>query len=94
MLVFSVGAFILVSIWTNIFASFLNGVGKIRVSVIVSVAAMFLNIPVGILLAKYTSIDASAVVIGMVIALMPGVFSGPYQTYKILSCRDAGIWGR
>lgn len=94
MLVVSVGAFILVSIWTNIFASFLNGVGKIRVSVIVSVAAMFLNIPVGILLAKYTSIDASAVVIGMVIALMPGVFSGPYQTYKILSCRDAGIWGR
>ena len=94
MLVFSVGVFILVSTWTNIFASFLNGVGKIRVSVIVSVAAMFLNIPTAILLAKYTSMDASAVVIGMVIALLPGVFSGPYQTYKILTCRDAGIWGR
>ncbi|MDD5056758.1 MAG: MATE family efflux transporter [Sideroxydans sp.] len=94
MLVISMGGFILVSVWTGIFASFLNGVGKIRVSVIVSVVAMFLNIPASILLAKYTSLDASAVVIGTMIALLPGVFTGPYQTYKILTVKDAGIWSR
>lgn len=93
-LIISMGGFILVSAWTNIYASFLNGVGEIRVSVIVSVAAMFLNIPASILLAKYTSLDASAVVIGTIIALLPGVFTGPYQTYKILTLKDAGIWGR
>jgi len=93
-LVISMGLFTLVAAWTNIFASFLNGVGKIRVSLIVSVAAMFLNIPVCILLAKYTSLDASAVVIGTIVALMPGVIIGPYQTYKILSLKDVGIWGR
>lgn len=94
MLVLSMGVFILVSTWTNIFASFLNGVGKIRLSLIVSVAAMFLNIPAGILLARYTSLGASAVVIGTVIALLPGVFLGPYQTYRILTLKDSGIWGR
>lgn len=93
MLVFSMGGFVLVSAWTNIFASFLNGVGKIKVSVIVSLIAMFLNVPASILLAKYTSLDASAVVIGTIVALLPGVFTGPYQTYRILNVKDAGIWG-
>lgn len=93
-LILSMGGFTAVSIWTNIFASFLNGVGKIRVSVVVSVSAMFLNIPVCILLSKFTTLDASTVVIGTIIALTPGVFSGPYQTYKILTFKDIGIWGR
>lgn len=93
-LIFSMSALVLVTTWLNIFSYFLNGVQKIKVSWMVSIFAMLLNIPISIFLAKYTSLGVSSVVIGTICALLPGVFLGPYQVIKIINKRDFGIWGR
>lgn len=91
-LIISMGAFVLISCWVNIFAYFLNGVQKIQLSLRVSVAAMMINIPISIALVKLTSLGAASIVVGTIFALMPGVFLGPLQTYKILNGKDSGIW--
>ncbi len=93
-LVISMSVYILVSTWVNIFAYFLNGVQKIRLSLNVSLFAMFFNIPISIALAKYTSIGVSSIIVGTICALLPGVILGPLQTIKIINKRAVGLWAR
>ena len=93
-LVFSMGIFVVISAWNNIFAFLLNGVQKIKLSLLVSVVAMIANIPISIFIANSTSFGVASVLIGTVIVLLPGVFLGPYQVYKIINKRDVGIWSR
>lgn len=93
-LIISMSLLVLISTWLNIFSYFLNGVQKIKVSWMTSVVAMLFNIPISILLAKHTSLGVSAVVVGTICSLLPGVFLGPFQTLKIINKRDFGIWSR
>ncbi len=94
LLILSMSALVLVTTWLNIFSYFLNGVQKLKVSWVVSIFAMLLNIPISIFLARYTSLGVSSVVIGTICSLLPGVFLGPYQVIKIINKRDFGIWSR
>ncbi|MGK5062303.1 lipopolysaccharide biosynthesis protein [Janthinobacterium sp. LB3P112] len=93
-LVPSMAILVLVTIWSNIYAYFLNGVQKIQLSWIVAVAAMCINIPLSILLAKYTTLGISSVVIGTSCALLLPSFFGCVQTFKIVGGQADGIWGR
>ncbi|WP_106804524.1 lipopolysaccharide biosynthesis protein [Pseudomonas sp. S5D5] len=91
-LIGSMAIYIIVATWVNIFAIFLNGVQKIRVSFLVSVTAVTINVPLSIYLATHTNLNVAAVSIGTTIALLPGVFLGPYQAIKIIKQKDLGIW--
>ena len=93
-LIISMSVLVLATTWLNIFSNFLNGVQKIKVSWVVSIFAMLVNIPISMYLACHTSLGVSSVVIGTICALLPGVFLGPYQVIKIINKRDSGIWGR
>ena len=93
-LVISMSMYVLVSTWVNIFAYFLNGVQKIRLSLNISLFAMLFNIPVSIALAKYSSLGVSSIIFGTICALLPGVFFGPLQTIKIINKRDVGVWAK
>lgn len=93
-LVAGVSMLVLVSTWVNIYAIFLNGTQKIKVSLVVSIFAMLFNIPMSITLAKYTSLGVSSIIFGTILVLLPGVILGPYQTIKIIKGQDAGIWGQ
>ena len=86
--------FCLVSGWNNIFATLLNGVNKIKLSAYVSAIAMLCNIPLSIVLAKYTNLGTSAVVLGTIFSLLPGVLLGPIQAAKIVNKKDSGLWSR
>lgn len=94
MLVISMSVFVLVSSWVNIFACFLNGVQKIRLSLNVSIFAMLFNIPISIALAKYTSLGVSSIIFGTICALLPGVLLGPLQTMRVINKRDVGVWAK
>jgi O-antigen/teichoic acid export membrane protein len=94
LLIFSVGTLVVVTTWVNIFAIFLNGVQKIRASLIISIVAMLFNIPISIVLAQYTSLGVSSIILGTICALLPGIFFGPYQTMRIVNQQDTGIWSQ
>jgi O-antigen/teichoic acid export membrane protein len=93
-LVICMSLYVLVMVWNNVFSIFLNGVQKIRLSLIVAVFMMTANIPLSILFAHFTELGVASVALGTTVALLPAALFGPLQTAKILRHEDRGIWGR
>jgi O-antigen/teichoic acid export membrane protein len=80
--------------WLNIFSYILNSVGKLRLSVIFSLFAMTINIPLSIFIAKSTDFGSASIILGSSIALLPGIVVGPMQVFKIIKMCDSGIWAK
>lgn len=77
-----------------LYVTFINGVGKIQLQVIVSVLVMILNIPISVYLAEYIGIGSSGVILGTVICLVVPMFLWRIQCYKLINETAQGIWNR
>jgi Na+-driven multidrug efflux pump len=88
------GIFAILSNWNNIFAYFINGVGKIRLSLFYAVFVGIINIPLSILLAKNAGLGISGVIAATLICLLLGSIYSPVQYFKIINKKDTGIWGK
>lgn len=86
--------FAIISTWNNIFASFLNGVSKIKLQMYSSIIAMSINIPLSIFFAKNLQLGSAGVIIGTCVTLTLGAVLGPLQAYLILEKRANGIWNK
>ena len=84
LLVISMASFIIVSVWSNIFAILVNGLGKLKVQLATSILAMLVNIPLTIFLVKYLGFGIDGVVWATTISLLPFALIGPVQVYFIL----------
>jgi O-antigen/teichoic acid export membrane protein len=83
-LIVAMGGFVLISTWNSVFATFINGVGKIRIQLYTAIAAMIINIPLSIVFAKYTSLGVSGIVIGTICSLLIAGIVLPIHTYNLL----------
>lgn len=83
-LVLSMGLFVLISCWNNIFAFVVNGIGEIRPQLYTSIIAMIANIPLSIFLSKTTDLGVSAVVLATIISMTPASVVLPFQVYLLL----------
>nr|WP_315473971.1 oligosaccharide flippase family protein [uncultured Rhodoferax sp.] len=86
-LVISMGFFVLVSVWNNIYAMFVNGVGKIKVQLYTAVAAMIINIPLAIFFVKRFNLGLSGVVLATVVSLLLAAVALPIQVNQIIRKR-------
>ena len=84
-LIISMGLFILVSTWNNIFAHFINATNQLSVQINTSIIAIIINIPLSILLVKYFDFGVDGVVMGTVISLSLFAIFGAKQTYDLLN---------
>lgn len=82
----------LINIWNGIFSQFLNGVGKIRVQLIIGLAAAVINVPLSVFLGLKMGIQG--VLIANIIVTLAGVIIYPIQYKKILNRSAVGLWGR
>ncbi|MBW7888004.1 MAG: MATE family efflux transporter [Bacteroidetes bacterium] len=89
-----VAAFALINTWNNIFANFINGVGKIRLQVVSSVVTGIINIPLSIILAKYFSLGINGVLLSNCLCLGVASVWAPIQYKKIISDTAHGIWNK
>ena len=80
--------------WGSIFVNFINGVGKIKLQVIFSIVAGIVNIPLSVLLAKFTFLGSSGVILATTICLSYGPLVSYYQYQKILNNTATGIWNQ
>jgi len=80
--------------WTSLFGSFLNGTGKIKLSLYISIIAASFNIPLSIFLAKYLELGISGVILATCICLLLGVVIMPIQYKKIVTNKAEGIWNK
>jgi O-antigen/teichoic acid export membrane protein len=83
-LVLAMGAYILITSWNNIFAIFLNGVGKIKVQLITAIIGIIINIPLTVFFSKYLGFGLAGVVIGMICTHTTALFIFPLVVNRIL----------
>jgi O-antigen/teichoic acid export membrane protein len=76
--------------WTNIFATLLSGVGKIKFQFYYAVVVGLLFIPLSILLCSHYGLIG--MILSMIISMLPGTILGPIQYFKIVNKTDKGIW--
>ncbi|HXD94661.1 MAG TPA: MATE family efflux transporter [Bacteroidia bacterium] len=84
----------LLASWNQIFGNFINGVGKFRVGFYISIFTAIINIPLCIVLAKYTNWGVSAIIAASCISLVPDIVLMPIQYLKIIRNKATGIWDK
>jgi Na+-driven multidrug efflux pump len=88
------GVYVLIIAWSNIFAYFMNGIGKIRLQLWLASIISVLNIPASIFLAKNLNMGIPGVILATCICLFPTCLIWPLQMKKILRDEAAGIWNK
>ncbi len=86
------GLFVIIATWSNIFAFFINGVGKLKISLITATVNSVINIPLSVLFAKYMGLGINGVILGTCISLSIGAVLRPLQSYKIINNKAYGVW--
>lgn len=76
--------FVVVSVWNNIFAYFVNAINELSVQLWTAVLAGLLNIPLSILLVKYVGMGVGGVVVATLLSLSIYSFVGPLQVFRII----------
>ncbi len=92
LLTLGMALFTLLLTWNNIFSFFLNGVGKLKISIYAAIFQAFINIPLSIFLAKYTILGEAGVIFATCICLALTAVLLPMQSAKIIMGKDCGIW--
>jgi Na+-driven multidrug efflux pump len=88
------GLYAIISTWNNIFAYFINGVGKIKLQMYYGIIAMIINIPISIFFAKTLNMGSAGVILGTCVSLLFGFTLGPIQYYKIINNTARGVWNK
>ena len=80
--------------YASLYTNFLNGIGKIRISLYISIFTITLNIPLSILFAKYCGLGLSGVVLATNISTLLVAVSLSIQYRKIITDKARGIWNK
>jgi len=92
-LVLALGLLVMISTWNNIFAMFVNGIGKIKIQLYTAVIAMSINIPLALLFTKYLGMGLSGIVLATCASLLLAAVALPVQVRHIIR-QDAGKGAR
>lgn len=93
-LTLSMALYAAVVTFNTIYVTFINGVGKIQLQVIVAIMVMVFNIPLSIYLAKYMGLGSSGVILGTVACLFVPLPLWIIQYYKLVNKTAQGIWNK
>ena len=91
---FSLCIYIAVMNLSSIFANFLNGIGKMRLQVILAPFVGVLNISLSFLFVKGLNFGISAIPLANALSLILGAILGYIQYSKIINRKPNGIWGK
>lgn len=83
-IIISMGGFILISTWSNIFAYVVNGIGQIKLQLFSAIIAMIINIPLAIYFTKYLEFGINGIILATCTSLSLFAIIGPIQVYVIL----------
>ncbi len=84
LLVVLMGVYVIIAVWNNIYAYFVNGIGRIKPQMYSAILGGLINIPLSVYFAKYLDMGISGVILGTIISLSLFAVIGPIQTYFIL----------
>ncbi|MFD4705095.1 oligosaccharide flippase family protein [Gottfriedia sp. NPDC058432] len=82
LLIFVIAIYIIINVWSNIFAYLLNGINKVNGQLIAVGIGAILNIPFSIYFAKDLGFGTVGVVLGTILCLAPFALVGPIISFK------------
>lgn len=88
MLVFSI------RLYNSIFTTFLNGVGKVNLSMASAIFNILFNIPLSIYFAKYLGLGVEGVILATGVTALFNLILRPLQYHKIINNKATGIWNK
>lgn len=93
LLSFSMALYSIINIYLSPYTSFINGSGKIRISVLFSVFSIIIFIPLAYILSHIIDSPA-AIMFSICIVNGLGIFFQPKQVYKLINKKATGIWSK
>lgn len=90
----AVAIMILLDMWIRIYDFFINGVGKIRIQMIVNIVMAFINIPLAYVFSVVCDLGAIGVVLASIISYGVSAVVSPIQARMILNGTAKGIWDK
>jgi len=90
LLSFIIAVNVIVQTWTIIHSYFLNGVGKLRIQLILVIGTGFLNIPLSVWLIYRIGVSGT-VLANIIVMTIIGIFL-TYQYNLIINKKAKGIW--
>ena len=88
------GLSIMLQIFVAPFSLFINGTGKIKLSMILSPIVIVLNIPLSILFAKPLGMGIAGVIAGTAVCNLASLIVSSIQYHKIVNHKATGIWNQ
>ena len=85
-----IALFVMINLWNMLFSQLLNGMGKIKLQLYMSLIGTILNIPLAVFLGKQYGV-IGVVVSSIILSLISALY-GPYQVNLLLNKRAKGIW--
>jgi Na+-driven multidrug efflux pump len=86
--------YFIVTNWCSIYSNFLNGVGKIRLQLVLAVIGMIMNIPFAIFLIKGCHLGIIGIPIATISTMIVANIFGMIQYNKIIHNTATGIWNK
>lgn len=83
-----VAVYMIVQMFANNYASFLCGVGAVKASTIISVAGIFINVPLSVYLAKTCNLHLAGIILGSFFVMMISVIVLPFVTHMWLKSKE------
>lgn len=83
-LIITIACYVVINIWSNIFAYFLNGVNKINGQLFTVGLGAIINIPLSFYLSKNLGLGTEGVVLSTILCLFPFSILGPINTYLVI----------
>jgi len=83
-LILFMGLFVIIRIYGEIYIYFLNGIGKIKIQLIVSIFAAIINIPLSIIFVKFFDLGNSGIILATAISMSLYAVIMPIQSTLIL----------
>ena len=93
-LILQCALFVLLQAYTSIYTQFLNGVGKVRVSLITSLFTLVFNVPMSYFFAVKLNLNAAGVLMATNISFCLYLVTRMVQYQKIINNRATGIWAK
>jgi O-antigen/teichoic acid export membrane protein len=86
--------YFIVIMWNGIYSNFLNGVGKIRMQMNISLIGTIINIPLAIIFVKVFHFGVEGVLMSSLILNLISAIVAPIQYNLIINKRATGIWNK
>jgi O-antigen/teichoic acid export membrane protein len=77
--------FIVFSVWSNVFAYFVNAINKLNLQLCTAIIAAIINIPLSVYFVRSLNMGLEGVLLATVISLSIFSFLGPIQVYRLLN---------